>query len=143
VLTLIQGTGFEELTWIVEIDPTLRWHTERLAAMPDRPLPLGLHLVLGETLSEMFRNQCPTSRNDGSPSTRPPANTPDRPFSRTILNKTVFRDPELLQALPEGSLMTTARISAARRRFCEQIGLENDASRGFQEKFLLLFSARC
>jgi hypothetical protein len=111
--------------------------------MPDRPLPLGLHLVLGETLSEMFRNQCPTSRNDGSPSTRPPANTPDRPFSRTILNKTVFRDPELLQALPEGSLMTTARIPAARRRFWEQIWLENDASCGFQEQFLLLFSARC
>jgi hypothetical protein len=49
----------------------------------------------------------------------------------------------LLQALFQGSLMTTSRISAVRLRLREQIGLENDASRGFQETFLLLFLAHC
>ena len=39
--------------------------------------------------------------------------------------------------------MTTARISAVGRCLREQIGLENDASRGFQETFLLLFLAHC
>jgi sarcosine/dimethylglycine N-methyltransferase len=57
VRELLEETGFEELTWIDETAPALRWHQERLAAMPEKPPPLGLHLVLGDDLGEMFRNQ--------------------------------------------------------------------------------------
>jgi ubiquinone/menaquinone biosynthesis C-methylase UbiE len=53
----LEETGFKELTWIDETAPTLRWYQERLAAMPAKPPPLGLHLVLGDDLGEMFRNQ--------------------------------------------------------------------------------------
>jgi ubiquinone/menaquinone biosynthesis C-methylase UbiE len=54
---LIQDTGFEELTWIDDTDPALRWHQKRLATTPERPSLLGRHLVLGDALGEMFRNQ--------------------------------------------------------------------------------------
>jgi SAM-dependent methyltransferase len=57
VRELLEETGFEELTWIDETAPALRWHQERLAALPEKPPPLGLHLVLGDDLGEMFRNQ--------------------------------------------------------------------------------------
>jgi len=57
VRELLEETGFEELTWIDETAPALRWHQERLAAIPEKPPPLGLHLVLGDDLGEMFCNQ--------------------------------------------------------------------------------------
>jgi hypothetical protein len=49
--------GFEEVAWIDETAPTLRWHQERLAATPGRPPPLGLNLVFGDDFGQMFRNQ--------------------------------------------------------------------------------------
>ncbi len=57
VRTLLKDTGFEELAWIDETAPALRWHQERLAATPARPPPLGLHLVFGDDFGELFRNQ--------------------------------------------------------------------------------------
>ncbi len=54
---LLKDTGFEELAWIDETAPALRWHQERLAAMPGGPLPLGPHLVFGDDFAEMLRNQ--------------------------------------------------------------------------------------
>jgi hypothetical protein len=57
VRELFAETGFEELTWIDEIAPALRWYQERIAAMPDKPPRLGLHRVLGNDFGEMFRNQ--------------------------------------------------------------------------------------
>jgi hypothetical protein len=100
--------------------------------------------VLGNDLGEMFRNQERNLEERGISIVYAVFERPIvRHFSRTIPNKTLLKDPELLQAFSEGSLMTTARISAVRRRLCERIGLENDASRDFQEAFLLLFTARC
>lgn len=57
IRTLLHKTGFQEITWIDESGTALRWHRERLAAMPEIPPPLGLHLVLGNDLHEMLRNQ--------------------------------------------------------------------------------------
>jgi len=57
VRELLEETGFAELNWIDETALALRWHQERLAAMPEKPSPLGLRLVLGDDLGEMFRNQ--------------------------------------------------------------------------------------
>jgi ubiquinone/menaquinone biosynthesis C-methylase UbiE len=54
---LLKDTGFEELAWIDETAPALRWHQERLAATPEGPPPLGLHLVFRHDFGEMFRNQ--------------------------------------------------------------------------------------
>ncbi|MCA1715507.1 MAG: methyltransferase domain-containing protein [Actinobacteria bacterium] len=59
VRALITGTGFEELAWMDETASALRWFRERLAAADaasgELP-PLGLHLVLGADLGQMFRN---------------------------------------------------------------------------------------
>ena len=56
---LITGIGFEESAWINETAYALRWFRERLAAADaasgELP-PLGLHLVLGADLGQMFRN---------------------------------------------------------------------------------------
>lgn len=56
---LITGIGFEESAWINETASALRWFRERLAAADaasgELP-PLGLHLVLGADLGQMFRN---------------------------------------------------------------------------------------
>ena len=57
VHTLLNDTGFEELAWIDETAPALRWHHKRLAAAPEGPPPLGLHLVFGDDFGEMLRNQ--------------------------------------------------------------------------------------
>jgi ubiquinone/menaquinone biosynthesis C-methylase UbiE len=57
VRALLKDTGFEELAWIDETAPALRWHQERLAAVPGGPSPLGLHLVFGDDFAEMLRNQ--------------------------------------------------------------------------------------
>ena len=56
VRTLIEETGFQEISWIDESAPALRWYQKRLAAMPEKPPTLGLHLVLGDP-GEMLRNQ--------------------------------------------------------------------------------------
>ena len=59
VRTLITGIGFEESAWVNESASGLRWFRERLAAADaasgELP-PLGLHLVLGADLGQMFRN---------------------------------------------------------------------------------------
>ena len=59
VRALITGIGFEESAWINETASALRWFRERLAAADaasgELP-PLGLHLVLGADLGQMFRN---------------------------------------------------------------------------------------
>ena len=59
VRNLITGIGFEESAWIDETASALRWFRERLAAADaasgELP-PLGLHLVLGTNLGQMFRN---------------------------------------------------------------------------------------
>ncbi|MDQ3913058.1 MAG: methyltransferase domain-containing protein [Actinomycetota bacterium] len=57
VRTLLKDTGFEELTWIDETTPALRWYQGRLPAKPGRPRPLGPHLVFGDDAAEMLRNQ--------------------------------------------------------------------------------------
>ena len=56
VRALLEVAGFEELAWIDETAPALRWYQERLAAKPGEP-PLGPHLVFGDDFGEMFRNQ--------------------------------------------------------------------------------------
>jgi SAM-dependent methyltransferase len=59
VRTLITVIGFEESAWIDETASAVRWFKERLAAADaasgELP-PLGLHLVLGADLGQMFRN---------------------------------------------------------------------------------------
>jgi SAM-dependent methyltransferase len=59
IRALITGTGFEESTWVDETAYALRWLQERLAAADaasgELP-PLGLHLVLGADLGQVFRN---------------------------------------------------------------------------------------
>ncbi len=56
---LITGIGFEESAWIDETASALQWFRERLAAADaasgELP-PLGLHLVLGADLGQMFQN---------------------------------------------------------------------------------------
>ena len=59
VRALIANVGFEESAWIDETTSAIRWFRERLAAADaasgELP-PLGLHLVLGTNLGQMFRN---------------------------------------------------------------------------------------
>lgn len=59
IRALITGIGFEESAWVNETASSLRWFRERLAA-PDAASgelpPLGLHLVLGADVGQMFRN---------------------------------------------------------------------------------------
>lgn len=59
VRALIANVGFGESAWIDETASALRWFRERLAAADaasgELP-PLGLHLVLGTNLGQMFRN---------------------------------------------------------------------------------------
>ena len=59
VRALITGIGFDESAWINDTASALRWFRERLAAADaasgELP-PLGLHLVLGTDLGQMFRN---------------------------------------------------------------------------------------
>ena len=57
VRSLLRETGFEELAWIDETTPALRWYQERLAALLTTPPPLGPHVVFGDLFGEMFRNQ--------------------------------------------------------------------------------------
>jgi hypothetical protein len=54
---LLKDTGFEELTWIDETAPALRWYQMRLAATPGGFRPLGPHLVFGDDAGEMLSNQ--------------------------------------------------------------------------------------
>jgi SAM-dependent methyltransferase len=54
---LLAETGLEELAWIDETGPALRWYQERLAATPGEPPPLGPHLLYGDDFAEMLRNQ--------------------------------------------------------------------------------------
>jgi SAM-dependent methyltransferase len=59
IRALITGIGFEESAWMDETASALQWFRERLAAANagSRELPpLGLHLVLGADLGQMFRN---------------------------------------------------------------------------------------
>ena len=55
--TLLKDTGFEELAWIDETTPALRWYQKRLPATPGGRPPLGPHLVFGDDAAEMLRNQ--------------------------------------------------------------------------------------
>jgi hypothetical protein len=57
VRELLEETGFKELAWIGESDTALRWHKERLGAVPEKPSPLGLHLVPGDYLGALLRNR--------------------------------------------------------------------------------------
>jgi SAM-dependent methyltransferase len=67
VRALIAGIGFEESAWINETASALRWFRERLAAADaasgELP-PLGLYLVLGADLGQMFRNLARNLRED-------------------------------------------------------------------------------
>ena len=54
---LLNDTGFEELTWIDETAPALRWYQMRLAATPGGFRPLRPHLVFGDDFGEMLSNQ--------------------------------------------------------------------------------------
>ena len=54
---LLKESGFEELAWIDETVPALRWYRGRLAASPGGPPPLGPHLVFGDDFGEMLHNQ--------------------------------------------------------------------------------------
>ena len=67
VRALIAGIGFEESAWINETASALRWFRERLAAADaasgELP-PLGLYLVLGAELGQMFRNLARNLRED-------------------------------------------------------------------------------
>ena len=59
VRALIVSIGFDESAWVDDTASALRWFRERLAAANaasgELP-PLGLHLVLGADLGQMFRN---------------------------------------------------------------------------------------
>ena len=59
VRALITDTGFKESAWVNETASAMRWFRERLAATDaasgELP-PLGLHLVLGADLGQMFQN---------------------------------------------------------------------------------------
>jgi ubiquinone/menaquinone biosynthesis C-methylase UbiE len=59
VRALIVSIGFDESAWVDDTASALRWFRERLAAADaasgELP-PLGLHLVLGADLGQMFRN---------------------------------------------------------------------------------------
>ena len=57
VRALLKDAGFEELAWIDETAPALRWYQRRPAATPGGPPPLGLHLMFGDDFGEMLRNQ--------------------------------------------------------------------------------------
>ena len=53
---LIAAAGFEEIVWRDVSAESLAWYRERAsAATPGQP-PLGLHLLLGESFAECFRN---------------------------------------------------------------------------------------
>lgn len=56
---LIERSGFTELDWVDESALALAWFRERAAAIESAggPPPLGLHLLLGPDVGEMFRNQ--------------------------------------------------------------------------------------
>jgi hypothetical protein len=53
----LKDTGFEELAWIDETAPAVRWHQERLAATPGGPLPLVPYLMFGDDFGKRLRNQ--------------------------------------------------------------------------------------
>jgi MPBQ/MSBQ methyltransferase len=59
VRALIASIGFDESAWVDDTASALRWFRERLAAANaasgELP-PLGLHLVLGADLGQMFQN---------------------------------------------------------------------------------------
>jgi MPBQ/MSBQ methyltransferase len=59
VRSLIASIGFDESAWVDDTASALRWFRERLAAANaasgELP-PLGLHLVLGADLGQMFQN---------------------------------------------------------------------------------------
>ena len=59
VRALIASIGFDESAWVDDTASALRWFRERLAAADaasgELP-PLGLHLVLGADLGQMFQN---------------------------------------------------------------------------------------
>jgi MPBQ/MSBQ methyltransferase len=59
VRALIVSIGFDESAWVDDTASALRWFRERLAAANaasgELP-PLGLHLVLGADLGQMFQN---------------------------------------------------------------------------------------
>ena len=56
VRRLIEASGFRERVWRDSSTPALAWLRERLAATPQSPPPLGLHLLLGAAAGEMLRN---------------------------------------------------------------------------------------
>jgi SAM-dependent methyltransferase len=99
VRALITGIGFGESAWINETASALRWFRERLAAAnaaSGEVPPLGLHLVLGADLGQMFRNLARNLQIDlareGSrraaqppPPTRAPASrAPHRPSGQAL-----------------------------------------------------------
>jgi hypothetical protein len=56
VRRLIEASGFRERVWRDSSTTALAWLRERLAATPQSPPPLGLHLLLGAAAGEMLRN---------------------------------------------------------------------------------------
>jgi len=56
VRRLIAASGFRERVWRDSSTAALAWLRERLAATPQSPPPLGLHLLLGAAAGEMLRN---------------------------------------------------------------------------------------
>jgi ubiquinone/menaquinone biosynthesis C-methylase UbiE len=56
---IITGIGFDESAWVNETASALRWFRKRLAAADaasEELPPLGLHLVLGADVGQMFSN---------------------------------------------------------------------------------------
>jgi ubiquinone/menaquinone biosynthesis C-methylase UbiE len=56
VRRLIAASGFRDRVWRDSSAAALAWLRERLAATPQSPPPLGLHLLLGAAAGEMLRN---------------------------------------------------------------------------------------
>ncbi len=71
VRALLEETSFKELAWIGESDTALRWHKERLGAVPENPRRSGSTSCSATTSARCCATRCATSRSAGSPSPGP------------------------------------------------------------------------
>jgi SAM-dependent methyltransferase len=57
IRTLLIDTGFKEVQWRDTSVASVTWFQQRIALQESGTPPLGLHLLLGPRLVDMFRNQ--------------------------------------------------------------------------------------
>lgn len=57
IRTLLIDTGFKEVQWRDTSAASVTWFQQRIASQESGTPPLGLHLLLGPKIGEMFRNQ--------------------------------------------------------------------------------------